>query len=160
MKNSGCDTREGVSEQWPADLGSILWEGPMCFAASGSSCLLMNPPLPGRTGSSPGPSVVPLFDPTTSQASSHEVGLLCRPLPVWNSRTDWDKPVISGAYLGLAERCRLQHWVLKSGQESVWLLPRHPDGDAVEMGQVKWALRIKEDLQRKKQQVNRAFWVK
>ena len=44
------------------------------------------PPLPGRTGSSPGPSVVPLFDPTTSQASSHEVGLLCRPLPVWNSR--------------------------------------------------------------------------
>lgn len=51
--------------------------------------LLITPPPrppPRKNRKSPGPSVVPLFDPITSQASSHEVGLLCRPLPVWNSR--------------------------------------------------------------------------
>lgn len=75
-------------------------------------------------------------------------------------KTDWVKPLIPGTHLGIAKRWRLQHWVLKSGQESVWLLPCYPDGDAIEKGQVKWALRIKEDLQRKKQQISRAFWVK
>ena len=58
-------------------------------------------------------------------------------------KTHWIKPLIPGAHLGLAGRCRLQHWVLKSGQESVWLLPCHPDGDTVEKGQVKWAFRIR-----------------
>ena len=50
MKNSGCDTREGVSEQLLADLGSILWEAPIYFAASGSSCLLMTPPSQEEQG--------------------------------------------------------------------------------------------------------------